>query len=146
MQSSSREQDIFEDLLEGSPGGTGPPPLGFKVSKFWAILYHLGNIALKFWQFHIFRASLRQNFGQFNLHQTVSISVKTFFFFGGHLNLNRKTNHLPGKIQCHFSGKSLVLPQILLSYYAHACRLQSQGLELRGQGLQNVSSRTPPLI
>ena len=60
-----------------------------------------------------FRASLRQNFGQFNIHQTVSISVKTFFFFffGGRLNLDRNADHFPGKIQCHFSGKSLVLPQ-----------------------------------
>ena len=40
-------------------GGSGPrgalaPTLGFKVSKFWAILYYLGNIALKFWAISFF--------------------------------------------------------------------------------------------
>ena len=100
----------------------------------WAILHQ------NLWQFHIFWASLRQNFGQFNIYQTVSISVETFFF-GGHLNSNRKTTSISVKtfflevtligtekpiaflaklIQCHFSGKSLVSPQILLSSYAHA--------------------------
>ena len=65
----------------GVPGGHWPP-LGqnlSKASKFLAILYYLGNIASKFWQFYIFWASLRQNFGQFNIHQIVSILVKTFF-------------------------------------------------------------------
>ena len=38
----------------GGRGGAGPPPLGFKVSKFRAILYYLGNIALKFWAISFF--------------------------------------------------------------------------------------------
>ena len=38
-----------------------------------------------------------------------------FFFFGGHLNLDRITDRFSGKIQCHFLGKSLMPPQILLS-------------------------------
>ena len=111
------------------------PPLGFKVSKFRAISYYLGKIASKFWailhqnfgQFHIFWASLGQNFGQFNIHQTVSISVETFFLFFLEVTLigTEKSIAFRAKlIQCHFSGKSLVPPQILFSSFAHGHRLQ----------------------
>ena len=80
----------------------------------WAILHQ------NFGQFHIFLASLRQNFGQFNIHQTVSISEETFFF-GGHLNWDRKTDRFSAKIDSvSFFGQKFGAPQILLSSYAHA--------------------------
>ena len=86
--------------VEGSGVRHWPPRLVSKCRNFgqfhiiWAILYQ------NFWQFHNFWASLRQNFGQFNIHQTVSISVETLFFFflEGHLNWDRKTDRFSGKI------------------------------------------------
>ena len=66
---------------DGGSGGHWPRRLVSKCQNFgqfyiiWAILHQ------NFGQFHIFLASLRQNFGQFNIHQTVSISVETFFFW-----------------------------------------------------------------
>ena len=151
MLSLSQEQDILRTCRSwrrkaGGPGGHWPSPLGFKVSKFQAILCYLGNIASKFWAISYFSGKFASKF-RGNL---IFIKPSQFqwrpFFFGDHLNLHRKTDHFPGKIQCHFSGKSLMPPQILLSSYANACRLQSQGLELRSQWLQNVFSGTPPLI
>ena len=120
-----------KNLHPSSGVGGGRAGFGFEVSKFWAISDYLGNIASKFWQFHISWASLCQHFGQFYIYQTISFSVKTFFFFfgdhiywdrktvsvsvktfffGDHLNLDRKIDRFTGKIQCHFSGKSLVPP------------------------------------
>ena len=129
-------------------GGRGAlaPPLGFKVSKFCAISYHLGNIASKFWAksnylgkftskfWAISCPSNSPNFSEdlcfvflFFFSEVTLIPIEKPsqfqwrpFFFWGHLNLDRKTDRFSGKIQSHFSGKSLVPPQILLSSYAHA--------------------------
>ena len=65
----------------GESGGHWPPRLVSKCQNFtqlfiiWAILHQ------NFGQFCTFLDKLRQNFGQFDIHQTGSISVKTFLFF-----------------------------------------------------------------
>ena len=85
-------------------GGALAPPVGVRCPNFgqnfgqfyifWAILrQNLG-------QFHIFWAILRQNFGQFHVVWASLVrkifrtldrkTVSFFFFFGGHLNLDRK--------------------------------------------------------
>ena len=56
-------------------------PLGFKVSKFQAILYYLGDIASNFWTISYFLGKFASNFWAVQYSSDVSISVKTFFFF-----------------------------------------------------------------
>ena len=112
-------------------GGGRPPPFGSKrrkSSKIRANSLFIWANSLDIWAHHC--------------QKTVSVSVKTFFFcFGEHLKLDRKTVQISGKTffflentliwaektvsiltekrnaSSHFSGKSLLPPQIILSSY-----------------------------
>ena len=66
----------------GGRGG-GRPPIRFKTSKIRANGLFIWANSLDIWAHHC------QN--------TVSDSVKTFFFFGEHLHLDRKTVQISGK-------------------------------------------------
>ena len=96
----------------GDPGGPRFPRLFSKCRNFGQFHIIWAKLHQNFGQFHIFWASLRQKFGQFNIHETVSISVETFFLFlEVTLIGTEKTDRSRTKlIQCHFSGKSLVSP------------------------------------
>ena len=52
--------------------------------------------------------------------------------FGGHLNLDRKNNWFVRQLSSHFSGKTLVRPQIILNSYAHEfIQLYSKLIEIK---------------
>ena len=101
----------------GGSGGHWPPRLVSKCRSFgqfhiiWAILHQ------NFGQFHIFWASLRQNFGQFNIYQTVPISVKTFFFFGGHLISDKKTVSISVKTFFFFLEVTLIWTEKPIAFW-----------------------------
>ena len=114
-------------------------PIRFKTSKILANSLFIWANSLFIWAHHWQKTVSVK---------TVQILVKTFFlffFFGEHLNLDRKTVQILVKTfffileniliwaektvsilaekrnaSSHFSGKSLVPPQIILSSYGHA--------------------------
>ena len=119
----------------GYLGGTGPPgwcPNFGQFYIFWAILHqNFGQYCVKILgNFMSFGQVCLVKYSEHWIEKTVSRWVRTFFFFGGHHNLDRKNDWFVRQLSSHFSGKTLVPPQIILSSYAHAyahsnCKEQS---------------------
>ena len=94
------QNDIINEMASMVTSGVGG---GGSGRRHWPP--RLVSKCRNFGQFYIVWAILHQNFGQFDIHQTVSISVKTFFFsFGGHLNSDRKTVSISGEDLFFFGG------------------------------------------
>ena len=127
----------------GGAGGAVAPPFGSKrrkSSKIWANGLFIWANSLDIWALH----------WQNSVPVSVKTFFFYFFIFGEHLNLDRKTVQISGKTffffffffflentsiwaeknvsiltekrnaSSHFSGKSLLPPQIILSSYGHA--------------------------
>ena len=129
--------------------GALPPPVGVRCPNFGQFCVKISGYFIFFGQYCIKILGNFKTFGQvclvkyserwtekpsqcewrpffFGSHhnldrKTGSIWVKTFFFFfcGNHHNLDRKNDWFVRQLSSHFSGKTLVPPQIILSSYAH---------------------------
>ena len=132
----------------GGPGGTAPP-VGVRCPNFGQFCVKISGYFIFFGQYCIKILGNFKTFGQVCLvkyserwtekpsqcewrpffflevttiwtEKPAQFEWKPFFFFcGDHHNLDRKNDWFVRQLSSHFSGKTLVPPQIILSSYAH---------------------------